>query len=231
MGLDLVELVMEIEEAFGMSIPDRDAAGLETVGQVYDYILEHRFQGKQEACMSNITFYKIRRALTSVLHIPRNDVRVATALENLIPDRRRRSWFDLEKSIHLRLPKLKRPFWVILIATLVTFGLGIAAFFLLFMKLGANAVCVAFITTLAAGFVLIYTTEPLAVLFSSDCATVGQFTKATLALNYGAISDEYQRYRASEVWDSLCSIISEQLGVPRNILKRETHFVKDLHAD
>jgi hypothetical protein len=74
MGLDLVELVMEIEEAFGMSIPDRDAAGLETVGQVYEYILEHRFQGKQEACMSNIAF-GIRSARSS----PNNSACPATA--------------------------------------------------------------------------------------------------------------------------------------------------------
>jgi acyl carrier protein len=40
MGLDTVELVMEIEEAFDISIPDDRASKMLTVGDVYEFILE-----------------------------------------------------------------------------------------------------------------------------------------------------------------------------------------------
>ena len=67
MGLDTVELVIEVEESFGFSIDDNDASSLETVGDLYAYILDHRFRGKtrwvfeqrcllQTATRSNVGF-------------------------------------------------------------------------------------------------------------------------------------------------------------------------------
>ncbi len=40
-SLDTVELVMELEDEFEMSIPDEDAVKLQTVGQAIDYIREY----------------------------------------------------------------------------------------------------------------------------------------------------------------------------------------------
>ncbi|QER42420.1 acyl carrier protein [Thermodesulfobacterium sp. TA1] len=37
-SLDLVELVMAMEEAFGMEVPDEDAEKLRTVQDVIDYV-------------------------------------------------------------------------------------------------------------------------------------------------------------------------------------------------
>jgi acyl carrier protein len=38
-SLDIVELVMALEETFGVSIPDEDAEGIKTVGDAVSYIL------------------------------------------------------------------------------------------------------------------------------------------------------------------------------------------------
>jgi acyl carrier protein len=37
-SLDLVELIMELEDQFGVKISDEDAQGIQTVGQAVDYI-------------------------------------------------------------------------------------------------------------------------------------------------------------------------------------------------
>ena len=37
-SLDIVELVMEFEDNFDMSIPDEEAEKIKTIGQVVDYI-------------------------------------------------------------------------------------------------------------------------------------------------------------------------------------------------
>ena len=40
-SLDTVELVMEFEDEFELSIPDEEAEKIQTVGQAVDYIKEH----------------------------------------------------------------------------------------------------------------------------------------------------------------------------------------------
>jgi acyl carrier protein len=38
-SLDLVELVMALEEEFGIEVPEEDLEGVETVGQAYDLVV------------------------------------------------------------------------------------------------------------------------------------------------------------------------------------------------
>ncbi|MFH1710631.1 MAG: acyl carrier protein [bacterium] len=40
-SLDTVELVMALEEAFGIEIPDEEAEKIKTVGDTVNYILSH----------------------------------------------------------------------------------------------------------------------------------------------------------------------------------------------
>ena len=41
-SLDMVELLMNLEDSFKMSIPDEDAENIKTVGDAVKYIEEHR---------------------------------------------------------------------------------------------------------------------------------------------------------------------------------------------
>jgi acyl carrier protein len=41
-SLDLVELIMELEDTFGVKISDEDAQGIQTVGQAVDYVATHQ---------------------------------------------------------------------------------------------------------------------------------------------------------------------------------------------
>lgn len=49
MGLEMVELVMDCEEEFGISIPDSAASDIRTVGEFFDLIVSlTRTEGKPE---------------------------------------------------------------------------------------------------------------------------------------------------------------------------------------
>ncbi len=232
MGLDSVELVLEVENAFGFSIPDEDVAGLPTVGKLYDYVLAHRFRGKQDACLSSMTFYKLRRGLMLVLQVPRNSLRVSTELSAIIPKHRRRTWRAIEKATGFRLPFLCRPGWVVTLAALAAIGLGIATPALLGLKPFRGGVIAAVASMALLAYAFFWLTQILAYKFPPDVATLGELAKATLARNYQPIVAESKKSATdAEVWDILQRIIGEQLGVRIDQLTKETNFVKDLNVD
>ncbi len=229
MGLDAVELLLEVEETFGFSIPDEDAAALDTAGKLYDYIMDHRFRGRREGCLTSVAFYKLRRALMLDLGVPRSGVRPPAPLATIITTRRRRVWVNLRKTLGLRLPELARPRWVTRSAIAVAACLVIPAAVFLVADLGISGGVLRTLGTIClVSYVLYQGTRPLAVEFRPEFATIAGLTKAVLKKNYAAISDECDRANVDEVWETLRAIIVEQLGVPLSDVTREASFAKDL---
>jgi len=54
-SLDCVELVMELEDGFDLAIPDKDAAGLLTVGQLIDYVRQRAAAAEASAAAQRWT--------------------------------------------------------------------------------------------------------------------------------------------------------------------------------
>lgn len=117
MGLDGVELVMDIEDEFGLTIPDDEAFRLETVGDVIDYIvarLRERAGPPAGGCPSARTFYRLRAELAARLGVPRGAVRRGRTVGELVPPGPgRRGWTGLARAVGLR-PEpfnILRPLW------------------------------------------------------------------------------------------------------------------------
>lgn len=213
MAFDVVKLAIAVEDAFGFIVPDEDLPTLNTAGKWFDYVLAHRFRGKRQACLRSITCYHIRRAIMSVLQIPREELQAETPLSTIIPRHRRRVWRALQKTSGFRLPQLRRPRWVATAVMLATIGLAIAVPVLLSFTLLNGAVLVGILTAFTVGYACSWLTRPLEIDFHPECPTMGQLAVATLARNYRAIVGALDTSVSdAEVWQRLSSILAEQLG-------------------
>ncbi len=75
MGLDTVELLLEAEDMFGLSIANEDAAAIETVGQFSRYIHQRLVARDGTAAASeDAVFERLCDILERLFHIARNAV-------------------------------------------------------------------------------------------------------------------------------------------------------------
>src|SRR5688500_14733790 len=97
MGMDLVELVMELEDEFEISIPDDVATELLTVGKTTDMVLGElrRRVGEAGVCATARSVYRLRRGLIARCGARRGDVRPGAAIGPLVALRHSRHWNEL----------------------------------------------------------------------------------------------------------------------------------------
>jgi acyl carrier protein len=85
MGLDSVELVIAIEEEFGVDIPDKEAETMVTVGDVFEWLKVRIASSEPIACLTQKVFYKLRRALIENYGLERQVIEPGTRLTDLLP--------------------------------------------------------------------------------------------------------------------------------------------------
>jgi acyl carrier protein len=233
MDREILRILPHVEDAFGFGVPDGDAAQLNTVGQLYDYVLGHRYceDQDQDPCLNSIAFFRIRRAMTSILRIPRDAVQESTTLSSVIPNHRRRTWRAIEKETGFRLPMLRRPHRIVMMATLAAIGLGVSVPLSFGLTPLHGATVVAIFTIAAFGYLFCRLTEPFAFLLPPGVDTVGELAKATLARNYQPILAESKESATdAEVWDEVRRIVAEQLGLSPGEITGEMELSKHLIA-
>ena len=115
MGLDTVEVVLRIEDTFGISIPDEVATGLFTPNDVIDYILTQvEVSNEPLPCLTQKAFHLLRRSFIRTLHIPRRSFRLDVPLKSLIPDDQKEElWGEIGRDMGMKeWPSIFRPKWL-----------------------------------------------------------------------------------------------------------------------
>jgi len=110
MGLELVELVIAIEETFGISIDDGAAAGLTTPALLIAHVQEAvKSRPANRVCLSQRAFHLVRTALCEVTQVPRKEIRLETRIRRLLAkEKRAEQWAAFRAEIELpSLPELK----------------------------------------------------------------------------------------------------------------------------
>jgi acyl carrier protein len=242
----MVEIVLDVEETFGISLPDERMAEIRTVGELRDCIvevLEHEnTEGDGLTC---VIFERLQEALQTVAtrRASQEPITPETALSTLFPPIGRRSaWKQLTASLDLPLPPLKRPHWISTIFLLMAVVLGWITSILMLqvlfpVKTAASGWLIGGLGGLL-GFAAIFLwwlvgrglTWPLAVFWPKDVRTVGGLSHYLLQKRYGEVVKKEQRFNREEVWCILQSIIAATLGVNRCDVTPEARFFEDLGA-
>ncbi len=233
MGLDTVELVMEIEDTFSITIPDDEASQMITVGDVFDYIVaKTSLPTNSSVCLSAIAFYSLRRAATALG--ANNRLRPRDSTLTILPDSNRPNyWSQLQEESELKLPPLRRPSWLVTMCTVVVIACSVILGVLAYQS--TDSPLVGFVSALTIGIVLAVVaggiTRPFAVCPANNCLTLRGLAESALGLNFKTLSERYNGANENDLWVALRSIIVEQLGVAPDEVKPTANFVNDLGCD
>jgi acyl carrier protein len=107
MGLDIVEIVMELEDTFGIAFPDSEAERLVSVGDTFEYVVARLAARAPRGggCSTAATFYRLRREMVHRLEVPRWRVRLDSRIGDLVPLGERRSqWPAVAATVGLQVP-------------------------------------------------------------------------------------------------------------------------------
>jgi acyl carrier protein len=238
MGLDGVELVMEMEETFGIVIEGRDAVQIETVGQAYRYILGRVELRADAPCPSATLFYRLRRNLLARSGVDRSAIRPSSRIDDFLPFAdRRAAWVGLGDGLGVSLPRLVFASWQRWLVLDVGLACGMACLVVGLVFEGVlprtvmPAMGVLGLTIAAGSFVALRTLTPFASTIPQGCETIRGIVLATLGRQPEPAKGVARTWHPDEVWATLRELISEQLGVAREEVTEEKHFVYDFGMD
>ncbi|MBV9124606.1 MAG: hypothetical protein JO112_14715 [Planctomycetes bacterium] len=231
MSLDLIELVLEVEQEFGIGITQRDMESINTVGHLIDHVYAQVRIVQAAVCPTSHVFYRLRRALRAQLPLSRHTIRPSRMLAELVPEsQRRRVWQHLQRE-ELRLPdlQLSSPLSYLAKGLLLAAGkfLAVVMITVLFAPFlvpwwWQNGFAFWIVILVALAFWL--GMRPLAVQVP---ARVGTIREAVLYLAPRAAVAGLTR---ESIAAKVSQLVSENLGVPREKVTEESWFVDDLGA-
>lgn len=218
MGLEYVELVMGVEERFGVRITNATAERFRTAGDLYFYILGRVERFKEQRCRGAAVFSQVRAALMNVLEVERRCVRPRAPLAELLGAQRpSRVWPKVQERFEFGLPELRNPGWVWPLAALVLVGaVGI------WVAYSAVTACILSMAALLLLGLVFHWAWGHARLPAS-CNTVGDLVR-TIVAKLPADAD----VEPAAVWDALRAIIAEACSVSRDEIRRDSRLVEDL---
>lgn len=205
MGLELVELAMSFEDAFGCELPDEAARQLRTLGDVHRYLLpraEAVSTGKR--CAAQMAFHRLRCALEGV--VPRSAFHPDAPLARLrTPDAWAADWRGLSARAVLHLPPPSPVHWLASVLPRV-------------------------MRTRWASRQLRHIRRAAKDTVSDDGPTVTDLVALTVAHNHGALARAGAAVLPAEVFSSIVTLTAWHFGGSADGLGPETRLL-DLARD
>lgn len=113
MGLDIVEFIVAVEDAFELVIPNAVAERLTTPRRLIDYLTACLPPALDDTCLSQRAFYNLRDALHRRLGLRHEAWRPSTSLFHILPESDRdQLWRQIGYDMRARhWPRVGKPGW------------------------------------------------------------------------------------------------------------------------
>lgn len=220
MGLDAIELVMSVEERFGIEIADEDASRIRTPRQLMDFVCHRVSVADEGKCLSQRSFYRVRRRLMAATGLARKDIGPGTPLQAIIPKSQSRTlWAELARSLGVQ-PRLRRAAWLSG-AIVIASALVLAVPYWLAIQYHVAM-------TAAFAVLAVLLTRPAAVHLRGSVGDVAREAIPDL-IRADRLERRATTWSRTEVAETVRGLIRDQLGLAE--FSDDADFTKDLGMD
>jgi acyl carrier protein len=242
MGLDAVEIVVMVEEAFDIAIENAEAEKLLTPRDVIEYVMRKVGRTDRAQCLTQRAFHRVREALMRNAGFVRSQIRPEVPTRILFPVARRREL--LCKTLNdigiTATPELVRPNWLVSLLFTASVAVGLAAMFWSALSINSKNLFLAFLTAspamtgVAAATVCAWAATKLTIgmkhEFKPALANVGGFSRWVLAHGTEILGAPPGQWSHQQVADRVRMICIEVLDCERTY-REDANFVEDLGLD
>lgn len=224
MGLDGVELVMALEESFGVELKDDEVVETVTPCLVGDLIFSKLQTTDETVCQTQRAFYILRRAFVSTFNLKRSDVSLDMSFRSLISaEREREVWPQLQVGVAARhWPDLSRPVWMTRLTTACSVAVLALAVFISFRLHWGLTVGIIIGGILAIVFAIV--AARLTIPFKQYIPARLQTVRDLVPLAMTSDSITWTREQVSTL---VKRVVMEQLGIPESKYTEDSHFIDD----
>jgi hypothetical protein len=226
-GEDTCELFEAIEESFGVKLGDyHDLAGI-TIGDLAHRIETLAQYPAEEACLTLVAFFTLRRSVEKLTCAPRSSLRPSTPVALLFPwKNRHKQWMLLQEELGLTLPKLQLPAWLLTSSLFASVASMILA--PKYVGLHPSVIQIASGSIfLFAGLIWIVCQLPARTI-PPNSTTLGDLSKAILARNYEFFAKTRGSSYKHGVLPSLQLLVAAQAGYSTDEVYPDTRIPADL---
>jgi hypothetical protein len=233
MGLDAVEIVMELEEAFDIRLEDAEVEKLSTPRNMIEVVMGKIAQADAEGCLTQRAFNLLRAALLVQLPLKRRDITPQARMADLASRPHRKILLECLKAElgTPALPSLVRPKWLVDLLVVCCIALSLALAVILFRhglwEHRGALFFTAFITAIGTGFLARAATQGRCVEFPPQAATVGDLSRWIVAHKSDLAPSTPGKWTREQVAARIRDITVKQLGCAETY-HEDASFVQDL---
>jgi acyl carrier protein len=229
MGLDAVEIVMAVEDAFDIRIEDAEAEKLLTPRQLIDCVQGKVSGATSNTCLTQRAFNLLRKSLLRHGDWKRRDIAPGVALATLMPKQKRRALLE-QITVELGIkkpPEFVRARWLNILLLVGSLLAGLLAAIATGHLLQSVAIWIFIGVAIGTAGIALRLTKPLCQEFPANLKTLGDLARWVMTHKSDLADATPTGWTREQITARVREIIVEQLGVKPGF-SEDANFVKDL---